>query len=283
MDGRSEPVLKYPQLSLVVARGSRVRSLSPGLPAAAALTTAAHRVRHVEASPPTSPTATSWPAWPPGAADRCRMTARTRVKFCGLTRPDDVRAAVDLGVDAIGLVFHPASPRAVDLPQAVQLASLVPAFVTLVGLFVDASAARVAEVLRQVPLGALQFHGQEPPANCQAPGRPWIKALAVRPGFDLDAALARYGDAASLLLDTYDPTLPGGTGRRFDWELIPPALAPRIILAGGLDAANVAAAIARVRPHAVDVSGGLEAARGRKDAHKMAQFMKGVRDGDQHR
>lgn len=208
---------------------------------------------------------------------------RTRVKFCGLTRPDEVRAAVDLGVDAIGLVFHAASPRALDLPRAEQLASLVPAFVTLVGLFVDASAATIAAVLRQVPLSALQFHGQESPAACQAPGRPWIKALAVRPGFDAEAAQARYAGAASLLLDTYDPARPGGTGQCFDWDLIPPALAPRIILAGGLHADNVAAAIARVRPYAVDVSGGIEAVRGRKDLHKMAQFMKGVRDGDQHR
>jgi phosphoribosylanthranilate isomerase len=208
---------------------------------------------------------------------------RTRVKFCGLTRDDDVRAAVDLGVDAIGLVFHPTSPRAVDIDQAARLAALVPAFVTLVGLFVDAPAERIRAVLRRVPLGAIQFHGRERSPDCARFERPWIKALAMRDGLDLARAAADYQGAASLLLDTYDPTLAGGTGRRFDWERVPPALAPQIILAGGLDPGNVADAIRQVRPHAVDVSGGVEAAKGVKDHSKMADFMQGVRDGDQTR
>jgi len=212
-----------------------------------------------------------------------RAPVRTRVKFCGLTRDEDIRAAVDLGVDAIGLVFHPASPRAVDIAQAERLAALVPAFVTLVGLFVDAGAERIREVLRRVPLGALQFHGRERPAACAEHGRPWVKALAMREGLDLATEAARYQGAASLLLDTYDPALAGGTGRRFDWDRVPPALAPDIILAGGLDAGNVADAIRFVRPHAVDVSGGIEAAKGIKDHRKMADFMQGVRDGDQTR
>lgn len=208
---------------------------------------------------------------------------RTRVKFCGLTRHEDVRAAVELGVDAIGLVFHPGSPRAVDIDHAVRLSAAVPAFVTLVGLFVDAGEERVHEVLRHVPLGALQFHGRERPADCARFERPWIKALAMRDDLDLATEAAAYDGASSLLLDTYDPALAGGTGRRFDWERVPPALAPHIILAGGLDPGNVADAIRQVRPHAVDVSGGIEAARGVKDHSKMAEFMRGVRDGDQTR
>lgn len=208
---------------------------------------------------------------------------RTRVKFCGLTRDEDVAAAVAAGVDAIGLVFHAPSPRAVDIEQAARLALRVPAFVTLVGLFVDAPPERIDAVLRRVPLQVLQFHGQEPPADCARFGRPWIKALAVRPGMDVTAAAARYGDAAGVLLDTFDPAVAGGSGRRFDWDLVPASLAPRVILAGGLDAGNVAEAITRVRPFAVDVSGGIEAARGIKDATKMTHFMQGVRDGDQTR
>lgn len=208
---------------------------------------------------------------------------RTRVKFCGLTRPADVAAAVALGVDAIGLVFYPPSPRVVTIDQAADLAREVPAFVTLVGLFVDATPVEVAAVLERVPLGALQFHGQEPPAACRMYDRPWIKALAVRPGMDVAATCERYAGAAGLLLDTFDANLPGGTGRRFDWDLIPAELAPRIILAGGLDAGNVAAAIAAVRPFAVDVSGGIEAARGQKDLARMTDFMHAVRHGDDDR
>ncbi|KAA6187009.1 phosphoribosylanthranilate isomerase [Thiohalocapsa marina] len=211
------------------------------------------------------------------------MNRRTRVKICGLTREQDVADAVALGADAIGLVFHAPSPRAVSVELAAALTATVPAFVTVVGLFVDAEAERVREVLRRVPLGALQFHGREEPTYCAAFGHPWIKALAMRDGIDAMAEARRYGGAASLLLDTFDPRVAGGTGRRFDWDLIPAALAGRIILAGGLDAGNVAAAVARVQPHAVDVSGGVESARGIKDRLKIAEFMQGVRNGDQTR
>lgn len=206
---------------------------------------------------------------------------RTRVKFCGLTRLADVDAAVALGVDAIGLVFHPTSPRAVDAEQAAALVAAVPAFVTAVGLFVDAEADRVRAVLERVPLGALQFHGKEPADYCRSFGRPWIKSVAVRPGADLEAEAQRYAGATSLLLDTYDPALAGGTGRRFDWDLVRAQQAQRMILAGGLTAANVADAIRQLRPYAVDVSGGIEQAKGVKDPDKMTDFMKGVRDGDQ--
>ncbi len=208
---------------------------------------------------------------------------RTRVKICGLTRIDDVRAAVALGVDAIGLVFHPPSPRAVTPALAAQLAEVVPAFVTLVGLFVDAKPATIRETLEQVPLGALQFHGQEAPEDCEGYGLPWLKAIAVRPGVDLQREAERYFRAASLLLDTYDPHLAGGTGRRFDWDLVPSSLADTIVLAGGLDPGNVAEAIRRARPYAVDVSGGVESSKGVKDQAKMQNFFRGVRNGDQSR
>ncbi|MGD8207549.1 MAG: phosphoribosylanthranilate isomerase [Thiohalocapsa sp.] len=208
---------------------------------------------------------------------------RTRVKICGLTRERDVQAAVVLGADAIGLVFYPPSPRAVSVEAAARLVAGVPAFVTAVGLFVDAAPQQVRETLRRVPLGALQFHGNEPPEYCASFQRPWIKAVAMREGVDLGEQAARYAGAASLLLDTFDVRLAGGTGRRFDWDRLPTWLAPRIVLAGGLSPENVAEAIARVGPHAVDVSGGVELSKGIKDRKKIADFMQGVRDGDQSR
>jgi phosphoribosylanthranilate isomerase len=135
-------------------------------------------------------------------------------------------------------------------------------------------------VLDRVPLGLLQFHGDEPPEYCSSFGRPWIKAVRMRAGTALEQVARRYAAGAGLLLDTYDPGVAGGTGRRFDWDLVPPALAPHIVLAGGLDPGNVAEAIRRVRPFGVDVSGGVESAKGIKDRDKMAAFLKGVNDGD---
>ncbi|MGB5734433.1 MAG: phosphoribosylanthranilate isomerase [Thiohalocapsa sp.] len=208
---------------------------------------------------------------------------RTRVKICGLTREQDVRSAVELGADAVGLVFHAPSPRAVSLELAASLSARVPAFVTVVGLFVDAEPEAIRAVLRRVPLGALQFHGDESPDYCAAFERPWIKAVAMRDGIDPLAHARRYAGAASLLLDTFDARIAGGTGKRFDWDQVPPELAPHIVLAGGLDADNVADAVTRVRPHAVDVSGGVEASKGIKDRNKIAEFMQGVRNGDQTR
>lgn len=208
---------------------------------------------------------------------------RTRVKICGLTREADARAAAELGADAIGLVFHDPSPRVVGLEQGRSLQACLPPFVTSVGLFVDAEPERVRATLDRVPLDLLQFHGEEPPDYCAAFGRPWIKAIRVRPGTDLRVLRARYGAAAGLLLDAYDPVRAGGTGQSFDWDLVPLDLAPHIVLAGGLDPHNVAEAIRRVRPYGVDVSGGVEAAKGIKDRQKMAAFMKGVFDGDQSR
>jgi len=206
---------------------------------------------------------------------------RTRVKICGLTRESDLVTAVAAGADAIGLVFHAPSSRTVTPEQARILVAALPPFVTGVGLFVDAEPDRVRSVLAQVPLAALQFHGDEPPAYCEAFHRPWIKAVRMRSGTDLRAAARYYDKACGLLLDTYDPATAGGTGRRFDWDRVPAWLAPEIILAGGLNRDNVAEAIRRVGPYALDVSGGVEVAPGVKDRAKIEAFLQGVRDGDE--
>lgn len=208
---------------------------------------------------------------------------RTRVKICGLTTESDVRAAAELGADAIGLVFYDRSPRAVEVDQARRLIDALPPFVTGVGLFVDPDPDYVRSVLTAVPLELLQFHGDEPPDLCAAFGRPWIKAVRMRPGTDLATMESRYRDARGLLLDTYDAGSAGGTGRRFDWNLIPGWIAPRVVLAGGLCPDNVAEAVRRVGPWGVDVSGGVESAKGIKDRAAMAAFMQGVRDGDESR
>ena len=205
---------------------------------------------------------------------------RTRVKICGLTREGDVLSAAELGADAVGLVFHAPSPRAVDTHRARRLIESLPAFVTSVGLFVDADPARVRDVLAEIPLDLLQFHGEEPPEYCASFGRPWIKAIRMRPGIDPTAIISRYGSASAVLLDTYDPSAAGGTGRCFDWGRIPVALSARIILAGGLDPGNITDAVRRIRPYAVDVSGGVESAKGIKDRAKMAAFLRGVSNGD---
>ena len=207
--------------------------------------------------------------------------SRTRVKICGLTRESDLAAAAAAGTDAIGLVFYAPSPRAVETEQARTLLEVLPAFVTSVGLFVNAEPDLVRSVLARVPLDSLQFHGEEPPDYCGAFHRPWIKAVRMRPGADLKALVERYGGAKGLLLDTYDPTAAGGTGRRFDWDLVPEWLAPRIILAGGLNPGNAAEAVRRLRPYALDVSGGVESAKGVKDRGKMEAFIQGVKDGDE--
>jgi phosphoribosylanthranilate isomerase len=201
---------------------------------------------------------------------------RTRVKICGITRREDALDAVRLGADAIGLVFYPPSPRCVPLDQASAIVDRLPPFVTVVGLFVNASREEIGDVLGAVRIDLLQFHGTECPEYCAAHGRPYIKAVRVREGIDLLAARERYAGASALLLDTYQPGVPGGTGRAFDWGLVPPELGAQAILAGGLDPDNVGEAVRRVRPYAVDVSGGVEREKGRKDAGKIAAFMRGV-------
>ncbi|MCO7057819.1 phosphoribosylanthranilate isomerase [Pseudomonas juntendi] len=200
-----------------------------------------------------------------------------RSKICGITRIEDALAAVEAGADAIGFVFYAKSPRAVDVRQARAIIAELPPFVTTVGLFVNASRCELNEILEVVPLDLLQFHGDEAPEDCEGYHRPWIKALRVRPGDDLEAACQRYAGARGILLDTYVAGVPGGTGEAFDWSLVPARLSKPIILAGGLSAANVGEAIAQVRPYAVDVSGGVEQAKGIKDAAKIEAFMQAVR------
>ncbi len=201
-----------------------------------------------------------------------------RSKICGITRIEDALAAVEAGADAIGLVFYGKSPRAVSIEQAAAILQALPPFVTSVGLFVDMPRDELQQLLQRLPLDLLQFHGDESPADCEGHGRPYIKALRVRPGEDVAAAMAPYAGARGILLDTFVEGVPGGTGASFDWSLVPENAAKPIILAGGLDAGNVATAIRQVRPHAVDVSGGVEASKGIKDAGKIRAFVRAVRD-----
>ena len=200
-----------------------------------------------------------------------------RIKICGITRIEDALAAADAGADAIGLVFHAASPRAVSAEQATTIVRALPPFITTVGLFVDASEQQISEVLSQVPLDLLQFHGDEPDAFCQRFGRPYLKALRVRSGDDLDALAANWPGASGILLDSYKPGVPGGTGETFDWSLIPAQRDWSLVLAGGLNAANVRQAIDLTTPWAVDISGGVEASKGIKDASKINAFIQEVK------
>jgi phosphoribosylanthranilate isomerase len=204
----------------------------------------------------------------------------TRIKICGITREEDAQAVAASGADAIGLVFYAKSPRHVSVEQAAQLVAALPPFITTVGLFVDADAAFVREVLRVVPLDVLQFHGDESPEYCAQFGRPYLKAIRVKAGVDLLQCAAQFSTTQALLLDAYVAGVPGGTGATFDWGLIPRDLPLPVILSGGLDAENVAEAIERVRPYAVDVSSGVEAGKGIKDAAKVAAFVKEVKDID---
>ncbi|MFD3300846.1 phosphoribosylanthranilate isomerase [Aquipseudomonas alcaligenes] len=204
------------------------------------------------------------------------MTA-VRVKICGITRVEDALAAAAAGADAIGLVFYAKSPRAVDIEQAREILAVLPPFVTSVGLFVDAERSELERILASVPLDLLQFHGDESVQQCEAFGRPYIKALRVKAGDDIAAQVARYPSAQGILLDAYVEGVPGGTGEAFDWSLIPQALSKPLILAGGLRLDNVAEAVSRVRPYAVDVSGGVEASKGVKDVEKVSAFIRAAR------
>ena len=206
------------------------------------------------------------------------LPSRTRVKFCGITRVEDALAAVSCGCDAIGLVFYAPSPRNVSLETAADIVASLPPFVSAVGLFVDATEDEIGAVLARTRLDLLQFHGEEMPTQCRAYGLPYMKAIRVQPGANLLQYATDYSDARALLFDTYTAGVAGGTGKVFDWSLIPKNLPQAVVLAGGLDAKNVAAAIRQVRPYAVDVSGGVESAKGIKDAEKMAAFMRGVSD-----
>lgn len=204
---------------------------------------------------------------------------RTRIKICGITREEDLHAAAGLGADAVGLVFYPPSPRFLSIDRAAALARALPPFVTPVGLFVNEDADTVRRILKQVPLQLLQFHGEEDAAYCRQFGLPYIKAARVRAGLDLLEYAAVFPDARGLLLDAFVDGY-GGAGQTFDWDLVPRDLPLPLILSGGLDADNVGDALRRLRPWAVDVSSGVESARGIKDAAKIAAFIAGVRNAD---
>ena len=202
---------------------------------------------------------------------------RTRVKICGITNLIDAQTAVHAGADAIGLVFYSHSPRYVTPVLAAQISRSVPAFVTVVGLFVNASESEVREVLAQVPLQCLQFHGDEPAEFCRQFNLPYMRAVRVHAQSNLLQYVRQFDDAQALLLDAYVEGVPGGTGQSFDWDLIPHDLPIPIVLAGGLSAENVRQAIQTVKPYAVDVSGGVEQAKGIKSKQKIVAFMQGVR------
>lgn len=200
-----------------------------------------------------------------------------RIKICGVRDVATARAIAGLGVDALGLVFYEASPRHVSLNVAHEIVAALPPFVASVGLFVDAEHAWVEGVLRTLPLDLLQFHGDEPPEYCRSFGRPYIKAVRVKPGVDLVEYADRYADARGLLCDTYSPAAHGGTGESFDWNLLPAELPLPLILSGGLNPANVAQAVRQTRPWAVDVSSGVERERGVKDLALAGRFVAAVR------
>jgi phosphoribosylanthranilate isomerase len=196
-----------------------------------------------------------------------------RVKICGITRAEDLSAACKAGADALGFVFYAQSPRHLAIDQAAALVAQLPPFVQSVGLFVDAEPAFVESVLKAVPLDLLQFHGNETPEQCRRHGRPYLKAVRMRADTDLVKYCVDFQDARALLLDAYVPGVPGGTGERFDWDLIPAGLPKPVVLSGGLDPDNVGLAVDAVRPWAVDVSSGVEAAPGIKDADKVMAFI----------
>lgn len=207
------------------------------------------------------------------------MSRRTRIKICGLTREADVDAAVEAGADAIGLVMYPKSPRFVDVARAAELARRLPPFVAPVALFVNASPAEIAAATQAIPHLTLQFHGDETPEDCRAAARPYLRAARMAPGLDLLDFAARYADAQALLLDAHVEGY-GGGGKVFDWSLIPPNVRSPVVLSGGLHAGNVTDGILQVRPWAVDVSSGVESAKGIKDAEAIRRFCEAVQEAD---
>ena len=204
----------------------------------------------------------------------------TRIKICGITRPEDAACCVAHGADALGFVFYPSSPRYVAPTAAARLVGSVPPFVTRVGLFVNAPAAEVRAVLDAVPLDLLQFHGDEDAAYCASFGLPYLKAARVRPGLDLLEYAARFPSARAILCDAFVDGY-GGGGKTFDWSLVPQGLSLPMVLSGGLSPDNVAEAIRALRPAAVDVSSGVELGKGVKDHAKIAAFIAEVRAADE--
>lgn len=207
---------------------------------------------------------------------------RTRIKICGMTRPQDAAEAARLGADAVGLVFYPPSDRAVAPARAREIVAALPPFVTAVALFLDPEPGFVEDVVAAVPVGLLQFHGREPAEFCRRFGHRYVKSLGMAGDSDVAAYAASYPDAAGLLVDGHPPGGPGGTGTGFSWDRLPTERDFPLILAGGLDPGNIAEAVVRVRPDAVDVSSGVESAKGCKDARLMREFIEEVRRGDRN-
>jgi len=205
--------------------------------------------------------------------------SRTRIKICGITREEDLHAAVAAGADALGFVFYPPSPRYLDIARAAELVNLVPPFVTRVGLFVNADPQVLADTLAAVPLDIVQYQGDETPEFCEGFGRPYVKVARMRPGIDLLEFARSYPSARGLLLDAFVEGY-GGAGQMFDWSMVPKGLPLPMVVAGGLTAANVGSAIRQLRPWGVDVSSGVEAAKGIKDAQKIHAFVAAVKDAD---
>jgi len=208
------------------------------------------------------------------------MSKQTRIKICGITRIEDAETALALGADALGFVFVEKSPRYVSPAVAATIISQLPPFVTLVGLFMDHSAEAVRQVMRTVPLNLLQFHGDETADYCLDFALPYIKAIPMGAGVDPLAYAGQHPQARAFLLDSHGGGKIGGSGETFDWSFIPKKFPRPLILAGGLDANNVESAITTINPYAVDISSGVEAAKGIKDAQKMAAFITAVREGD---
>lgn len=211
----------------------------------------------------------------PAGAPR-RVRARTRVKICGITRVEDALAACDAGADAIGLVFYAPSPRSVEVARAASIRAQLPPFVTVVGLFVNEEPEVVARTSERVGLDCLQFHGNESPGECERFGMPYMKAVRMADDVDVAAKAREFSSARALVLDTQDDKLWGGSGRTFDWDRVPARIDVPLIIAGGLTPANVGAAIARLHPYGVDVSGGVERSPGIKDAGRIEQFIREV-------
>jgi phosphoribosylanthranilate isomerase len=215
-----------------------------------------------------------------------RGTHRTRIKICGIREPSDAAFAADAGADAIGVVFHGPSSRNVGIDGAREIARALPPFVALVGLVVDMPADDIRRMLAALPLALLQFHGDpayETDDFCAQFGRPYLKALRVKPGDDLLQSFGSYRGAAGMLVDAYRPGIAGGTGETFDWDLLPSQHDVRLVLSGGLTPENAGEAIARVRPWAVDVSSGVESAPGVKDRARISAFIDAVHRADNRR
>ena len=205
------------------------------------------------------------------------MRYPTRVKFCGITRAQDAVLAVALGVDALGFVFHPESPRYIEPGAAASIIAELAPFVTTVGLVVDRTVADVEQIIATTSIDIVQCHGDEQAVDCESLSRPYIKAIRVKADMDVGAMARSHPRARAVLLDAYVPGVPGGSGQRFDWRQAQTEIAQPLIIAGGLDGGNVCSAISQLSPYAVDVSSGIESSPGLKDPEKMTEFMQNIR------